>query len=294
MQDTSVDDVLAIAGHRHGIPWKLVGPIVGGSQQGAYEIVGEMGRRAVLKWHRAHLPARQLRDTAVALEAARARGWPTSRWLSYGPLPGDGAYIIEEFIDGSRPTTVEGTLLDQLLDAVRLQAGARPETVQDWSAYIYRVVFEGEAGLAARMRDRPETAALLARLEEMVADGRGLALPSEDLVHGDFVLNNMIVSDGRPYLVDAAHAGKGTRAYDVATLLMETCVGGDYTMPSLNDQRRLEREGIAIAGRPAFLVCVAGRIIHLLVFGGDHWSDEVARATARCHSFLEGLTSASA
>jgi hypothetical protein len=82
-----------------------------------------------------------------------------------------------------------------------------------------------------------------------------------DLVHGDFVLGNMLVRDGVPYVVDTAHAGKGTRAYDLATLLMETTVGGDYTPPSLPDQRRLERECIALVGRDGFLVCVACRIM---------------------------------
>jgi len=170
-----------------------------------------------------------------------------------------------------------------------MQADARPETHQDWSAYISRVVFEGEAELAARMRARPETAALLRRLEQLTAGARSLRLPASDLVHGDFVLNNVLVRDARPVLVDAAHAGKGTRAYDLVTLLMETAVGGDYTVPSLADQARIANEALAIVGRAGVLVCVACRMMHLLVFGEDNWRTQVPGTVAKCHAFLDDL-----
>lgn len=294
MDRASSPDVRAVLGtinSAHFMRWTLVGKLAGGYQQGAYELADGAGGRAVLKWHTRHLPPKQLRETARAIEDARARGWPTARWLAYGPLANDGAYIIEEFIAGERPNGLVGQVLERLLDAVRLQAGARPVTDQDWSGYIERCVFEGEADLAARMRTRPETATLQHRLEQITAEARGIHLPTDDLVHGDFVLRNMVVRDGQPYLLDAAHAGKGTRAYDLATLLMETTVGGDYVAPSIKDQRRLERESVAIVGRSGFLVCVACRIMHLLVFGGVNWSDEVPRAVAGCFSFLDSLAS---
>jgi Ser/Thr protein kinase RdoA (MazF antagonist) len=286
-----VQPVLALANERHATRWQIVRRLAGGYQQGAYELQDDAGARAVLKWYSAHLPAQQLRATAQALESARVRGWPTPRWLAYAPLARGGAYIVEEFVAGVPPTQLEGTVLERLFDALRLQADARPQTDQDWSSYVHRVVFSGEAGLAARMRAHAQTSVLFERLESLVRDARDLRLPTDDLVHGDFVLNNMLVRDGQPYLVDAAHAGKGTRAYDVATLLMETTVGGDYATPSIADQRRLERHGVAIAGRLGFLVCVACRIMHLLMFGGDHWSDEVAHAVTKCESFLDSLES---
>jgi len=283
--------VLAVANDRHASSWGLVAKLPGGYQQGAYKLVGPDATSAVLKWHAAHLPAKQLTDTARAIEDARSRGWPTARWIAFGSLPNDGAYIIEEFIAGTRPTTLEGSILERLLDAVRLQADARPETDQDWSAYIGRVVFEGGAELATRMRAHPDTAALQLRLERMTAAARDTPLPANDLVHGDFVLNNILVRDEVPFLVDAAHAGKGTRAYDLATLLMETSVGGGYTPPSQADRRRLEREGIALVGRLGFLVCIACRIMHLLVFGGVHWNEQVPGAVAKCNAFLDSLES---
>ena len=279
--------VLALVNDRLGTTWALVGKLTGGYQQGAYELTGLDGTRAVLKWHPAHLPAKQLAETARAVDDARLRGWPTARWIAYGSLANDGAYIIE----GERPTVLNEVVLERVLDAIRLQAGARPDTDQDWSAYIQRVLFEGEADLAARMRAHPATAALQGRLDQLTAGARNIRLPANDLVHGDLVPNNMLVRDDQPYIIDTAHAGKGTRAYDLATLLMETTVGGDYTPLALPDQRRLERECVALVGRHGFLVCVACRIMHLLVFGGVHWDDQVPRVVAKCDAFLDSLES---
>src|SRR2546428_1599309 len=196
-----VRDLLARINTQHSTRWTLVGKFAGGYQQGAYELWDRAGGRAVLKWHTGHLPPKQLRETARAIEDARARGWPTSKWLAYGPLPNNGAYIIEEFIAGKRPDRLDGAVLERLLEAVRMQAGAQPVTDQDWSSYIARCVFEGEADLAARMRQRPETASLQHRLEQLTREAHGIRLPSEDLVHGDFVLNNIVVQDGQPYLL---------------------------------------------------------------------------------------------
>jgi hypothetical protein len=94
----AVHGLLAQANDRHGMSWGLVGKLAGGYQQGAYELAGLNGMRAVLKWHPAHLPAKQLTATA------RVRGWPTPKWIASGSLPDDGAYIVEEFVEGERPT----------------------------------------------------------------------------------------------------------------------------------------------------------------------------------------------
>jgi hypothetical protein len=283
-----VEELLGSINATHATAWTQAEKLAGGYQQGAYRLASADGGSAVLKWHRVNLPQKLLIETARTLEEARGRGWRTPRWLAFGPLADNGAYVIEEFIDGIRPRGLDG-ILESLLGAIELQAGARPVTDQDWSSYIYRCVFAGEADLARRMRARPETAALLDRLERFTSPARGVQLPTDDLVHGDFVLNNVVVRNGEPWLVDAAHAGKGTRVYDLATLLFETSVGGDSVAPEPTVQRRLERQCLDIGGKNVFLVTLACRIMHLLVFGGVQWSEDVPRTVARCFEFLDAL-----
>src|SRR6185503_13063659 len=132
-------------------------------------------------------------------------------------------------------------------------------TEADWSSYTHRVVFDGAADLVARMRARPVTAELLKRLEHLTADVRTLRLPTTDLVHGDFVLRNMLVADGALRIIDTAHIGKGTRAYDLACLLLETTVEDGWADPTI-DPRRLEDECLALVGPAGLRVCLVGRM----------------------------------
>jgi hypothetical protein len=201
-------------------------------------------------------------------------------------LPGGDVYIVEEFLDGVVPTRITGGGLEQLLSANRLQEDMRPVTEQDWSSYIHDVVFNGAADLVPRMRARPVTAQLLARLERLTVDARSLRLPTTDLVHGDFVLRNMLVADGSLRIIDTAHVGKGTRAYDLACLLLETTIEDGWADPTV-DPLRVESECLSIIGPAELRVCLVGRMLHYLVFG-DSWRDyDPTTLVAKCGSFLE-------
>jgi hypothetical protein len=264
----------------------LVGRLPGGFLQGAHELRGPDGQRAVLKWHASDLSAAQLVAAARSVEDLRARGWPTSRWIAHGALSKSGTYIVEEFVEGTVPSQVGSDVVDQLLRANRLQTDKPPETDQDWSSYIHSVVFAGAADLVARMRARPVTAQLLARLERLTADARSLRLPNTDLVHGDFVLRNMLVADGSVRIIDAAHVGKGTRAYDLACLLLETTTEDGWADPTI-DPQRVESECLSIIGEAGLRVCLVGRMLHYLVFG-DGWRDyDPSALVAKCGAFIE-------
>jgi len=283
---TEISDVISLINQRHGTSWSLVRRLPGGYLQGAYEIRGPRGERGVLKWHPTDLPTSQLLAAAQSVNRLHAGGWPTARWLAYGALPEGGAYIVEEFVDGVVPTRLAATGLELLLNANRLQAGMHPDTEQDWSSYIHRVVFDGEADLVARMRARRVTAQLLTRLEHLTANARSLSLPATDLVHGDFVLRNMLVNDGRLRVIDTAHVGKGTRAYDLACLLLETTIEDGWADPTV-DPLRVESECLSIIGPAELRVCLVGRMLHYLVFG-DSWRDyDPTTLVAKCGSFLE-------
>lgn len=280
--------IVRLANDVHGSTWSIVRRLPGGAQQGAYELRDKSDERAVLKWHTRHLPARQLTETAQIVEAARIHGWPTSRWLAYGPLPRDGAYVIEEFIEGTVPPVVDDHLLEQLLAIDRIQADLRPQTDHDWSGYISRTVFEDPTGDFRRLRTHAETARLAAQLERALVPARNVRLPTKDLVHGDFTVRNVIVRDGSPYLVDAAHAGKGTRAYDLATLIIDHAAD-----LSRGARRRVADECRSVIGTEGLLLCVAARMIVLMEWGLRHWpTTEIPRAVARCEEVIAELGAA--
>lgn len=284
-----IDDLLDIINRRDATSWSIAGPMTGGTQQGAYRLRGPEGRSAVLKVYARHLPASRLPPTAAAIERARERGWPSPKWLAFGPLPGDRTYVIEEFVEGTTPTELDGTRLDQLLRASACQVGVAPQSDQDWSAYIHGVVFDDKADLASRMRARTATAAVQRRLDRATASSRDLSMPTADLVHGDFVLRNMLIHGSELCVIDAGYAGKGNRTYDIVSLLVETSVDGQWADRTGADQRRLLSECLATADLATVLVCVAARIMHLIVFG-DRWREEdPAPRARRCMAFLDEL-----
>lgn len=283
-----VSSLIRSVNARHGSGWELAGKLAGGYQTGAYELRGAAGKHAVLKARPPRRTHERLRDTARVIDEARTAGWPTPGWLSFGVIPDAAEYIVREFVDDARPFMLEEPQLEMLLAANRVQADLRPRIEADWSRYIWRVVFAGEGGLTERMRGRPETKALLERLERLTAPAREIRLPDGDLVHGDFVTVNVLVAADKPYLIDAEFAGKGTRAYDLATFFFETSVGdGPWLSGARADE--IQAECISLIGREGLLVCVTARLLDWLGFGFDHWPAKLPAAVARCHAFLDGL-----
>ena len=96
----------------------------------------------------------------------------------------------------------------------------------------------------------------------------------------------MLVADGSLRIIDAAHLGRGTRAYDLACLLLETTVEDGWADPTI-DPRRLEDACLALVGPTGLRVCLVGRMLHYLVFG-ESWRDyDPSELVAKCGSFVE-------
>jgi hypothetical protein len=284
----SVADIVDHINDRHQGPWTLARKLSGGYHLGAYELAAADSRRAVLKWWPASDASDDLSATARAVESARLAGWPTPKWFAFGTLPDGRQYMIEEFIDGSELTGISSREVDQLLAANRIQADRRPETRRNWSEAVWRVVFEGGGGLADRMRANPESARLLRRVEELTGGARAIRLPSTDLVHGDFGLVNVLVRDGKCFVIDADRAGRGCRAIDLAELLTSATVGRYSPELIDSDARRIKEECVALVGGIGLRVCVAATMMGLVAFAVDH-STKASVYIARCHDLLDTL-----
>jgi hypothetical protein len=96
----------------------------------------------------------------------------------------------------------------------------------------------------------------------------------------------MLVSDGSLRVIDTAHVGKGTRAYDLACLMLETTIEDGWADPGL-DPKRVEDECLSIISEAELRICLVGRMLHYLVFG-DSWRDhDPSDLVAKCGSFIE-------
>lgn len=279
--------MVALANDRHRMTWSLVGRLAGGySDAGAHELRDADGARAVLKWHAGPIALERVAQTATAVAEAISAGWASPRWLAHGAL-GDGSfYVIQEHITGKAPDIIDDHQLDLILRTVGAQADLDPMTDRDWSAYTRDTVSKGGFGFADRMRAVPAAGELLRRLEDTT---RGdVDLPTVDLVHGDLTPHNMLLAHGTAFVVDADFAGKGTRAYDLATLLLTVATDG-LAAPGATVVERLRSECERLVGADGLRLCVAARMIGVVVFGFDHWPEGVDGYIGRCHAFLDVL-----
>ena len=221
------------------------------------------------------------------LDAARDAGWTSPRWLATGVAPDGRQFLIEELIDDARRARPDQDDLALVLGANRLQAGRGTSVTRDWSRWNWRVLWEDEGGYGATLRRRPDSAGLLEQI--LAANDRELVPPNDDLVHGDCVLDNILIQRGRPVFVDAEHAGRGTRAYDLATLIYEANVGGEHGTPPDEITTRYVDEGMRLVGKEGFVHCVTSSMIEFIGFGFEHWADDVAGHVAKCEAFLDRL-----
>jgi aminoglycoside phosphotransferase (APT) family kinase protein len=249
---------------RHQTSFRLAGELAGGRQDGAHQLIDTVsGRPAVLK--RAFAPS-----AIAAVQHLRGLGYPTPEWLAWGTAEGE-QYLVQAFAAGSPPPRLTPASLEQIVRLNRLQAGGNPAPAQregGWSEYAANVVYANESGWADQLRSySPDSAALMRAIDRIVAPHRDLALPNGDIVHGDLNLENILVADDRiSAVIDAAFAGYGTRAIDLASLLHFAYVHGEDTAL----RQRLHDELIAVGGRAVQCVCLAYRSITMAGWAIEH------------------------
>lgn len=263
--------LLSALNARHGTAYRLVGPLAGGAWDATFlleDAAARPPRSAVLKRGPRPSGADQFRRLVPLVERARAGGYPLPQVLLTGVDPAGRPYLVREFAPGAPLEGLSPATLDLLLAVNDRQRNVAvpPEDPQDWSRYARAVVYAGESGWAAAMRAySPATAALLAGLEAAARPYATAPLPTTDLVHGDFHTGNVLALDGRvTAVIDFEFAGRGTRAYDLANLLLATYYD-DHR--DLTVRQRLWARTLAVAGPAAGTVCLVCQLL-----GKVEWS----------------------
>jgi len=203
-----------------GTEYTLVRRLTGGLQSGAFELTGGV----VLKWTANPDWAPRVHRAADLVRRARAAGYPTPEWLAVGTTAAGSPYQLQRFVPGT--PVRDGALIDesmarQLIAACELQRDLVPEEIVNWSAYVHGVVFERwEDDLWGRVREYGgEVQELINRYDDLCRPHRGHPLPSDDLVHGDLNIGNVLVEDGVLVgIIDFEAAGSGSRVYDLISL----------------------------------------------------------------------------
>lgn len=278
-----------MASRTDGRTWRLVGRLDGGRKTGAWDVRDRDGSRAVLKWFPCACSPSRLEEFAALMRRARAAGWPTPAWHSWG-VTGEGLpYVMTDYVEGEPPARLDDSLLDALLDVVERQRQLAGSSGRDWAAYTWRSVFgDGSRWRAALARHSPEAQAAGETIARLAAPFADVRLPDADLVHMDFGLQNLLVRNGALVaVVDLEGIGRGAAAIDLATLLFSAHGNQAVTERTLD---RLVAHALARDGGPVLSVCLAGALFDWCIFATSGWEPAaVAAYLVRAASLFERL-----
>jgi aminoglycoside phosphotransferase (APT) family kinase protein len=270
-------ELLATASRTDGRTWRLVGRLDGGRKAGAWEVQDRDGNRAVLKWFPYAGSPSRLEESAALVRRARAAGWPTPAWHSWG-VTGEGRpYVLTEYVEGEAPERLDDSLLDALLDVVERQRHIAGSSSQDWAAYIWRSVFsDSSRWRAALARHSPDAQAAGDSIARLAAPFAGVRLADGDLVHMDFGLQNLLVRNGALVaVVDLEGIGRGAAAIDLVTLLFSAHGNQAATERTLD---RLVAHALARDGGPVLSVCLAGALFDWCIYATGGWEPAAVAA----------------
>lgn len=201
--------------------YTLAGQFSGGDDQGAFRLLDEAGKSAVLKISANPMWRTQVERAKAATNHLRSLGYAVPEYL-YIDSTSSGTFWLETELPGLPITSPSTEQVTELLRLIELQKGQSISEVQgqDWSWYAAGVVFRGDSGLVrVMMQFSQETSALAAQIEGLVLGLDSTPLVSADLVHGDIGISQVLIeNDMISAILDWDQVGYGDRTMDLVGL----------------------------------------------------------------------------
>ncbi len=267
--------------------YKLSKQYSGGWQGSAYEVMNSEGQPAVFKWTTNTAWVNQLKRAEPIVDKAIAAGIPTPKFLNIGTLPNGITYHLQEQVVGEPMKELDQQNLELIFGLIDKQKDMNLDTTQNWSEYVYNVIFNGESGWTEQIEKySPETKALLEKLMKNTEKARDTHLPTNDLVHGDLNLGNVMVKDGKVTgYIDFASAGKGHRVIDLASLY-----AWSFNKVPAEISNQIKDKMLSISTPNEFLIATSSSILALTSFCIDRHGDEgVKKAVTAGNDILDEI-----
>lgn len=263
--DAATPSILREINRVHRLRYRLVEPLRGGVQSGAWLLVGDNGHPAVLKWSPDRSWSGQTARARNSVRRARRAGYPTPRWLAVGVSSEGFGYQVQQFVIGSVRQRMSVAVARRLVTVLELQDGLDPDPGRSWSRYLHDWYRSEWTRTILRVEEVGEGGTeLVSVCEEILAFHAYPDLPHRDLVHGDFRLSNILFTgDDLVGVIDIEAIGSGSRVFDYATAL--DCGDAD------DEAIALLVEAAVRASEPGVLVyCAAHVFLDLVLFMRDH------------------------
>jgi len=205
-------------------------------EQGAFSITDSRGKHYVLKWRAGTQNLGRMQEAKKVTDVLRSVGYPASHFLFIGCAL-DGIYSIQTTLPGKPvyPDPLDIALIPQLLALNELQAGRAIVGLRDWHEEVVTTVLVGGDGYCLHtslLGYSQDTIKLLGTLQQIVLAHQDEPHRTNDIVHDDFQLANILVYNKQVSGIidwDALFAGDGI--FDIATLLFYS-----YDIPEMREQ----------------------------------------------------------
>lgn len=243
--------------------------------------------QCVLKLH-GHRGLDELEAIRQACEMARKAGWPTPSWKGLGNASEDVVWSLQEFVEGATLHVLTAAGARAVVAANERQSDLGKLLPSETVLVDRTSVIEG-----MMVHDRWRNLERLSnfspaglRLVEILRQ-RVLPLPdllSNDLVHGDYNHDNILLGSGRvTAFVDTDELGTGTRYSDLVDLFDHSYQNHDPP-PGCLLLRKSVVEGI---GEKGFWACLATTAIGKMNWFREQMPDRLPHRIARLQRLLE-------
>lgn len=260
--------VLEEVNSRLGTDYGWQRQLSGGEQNGAH-LIADGGRQAVLKWQSVQWKAQQLLQAFPAVTYAADGGWPVARWLEAGPLADGGAFLLQDYVEGTPMSGLAPSAVSAVVAANSRQSGLGFPDAADDSAQL-EAVLSGECGWKANVAGFTAAGAeLVRRGDDVAAWAASAPIPVSDVVHGDYSSSNILLHahSGTACFVDCETVSRGSRVRDLADLYRQSFV---YPDAAISGRRLLRAAATAIEGPLVFARCVVAVTYNNLAWWAEH------------------------
>lgn len=196
---------------------------------GGTSLVRLDGRTVVLKAWRPDSGIGDIAASLARMRTMRRRGVPIPEVLEQGEAAGC-AYLAYGEIDGEWPPQVTPRILDGLLAVVDAERGAADEPCHSWRSELERMLTTGDVSFdidPSVVEQHQGGRELLTEARTRLAACDLDHVPTNDIVHGDFAPENVLVrADHVVGVIDWERCRTGDAAIDLAGVLFDVELGG--------------------------------------------------------------------
>lgn len=287
------ESVLTEVNNQVGSRYRWQRPLLGGEQSGAHLVI-EDGRSVVLKWEQAGWKADQLLQAFPAVVHATDGGWPAARWLQAGPLHGGGAFLLQDYIQGTPMSHLNTQEIRAVIGANSQQSGLAFRDAPDDSSQLEAVLSGDHEWKAEVAHFTPAGADLIHHGDEVTLWAGHAPIPVSDVVHGDYSSSNILLNQDRSRVTftDCQSVGRGSRVRDLADLYRQSFV---YPTPYNSGLSMLRTAAAIVAGPQVFAKCAVAVTYNNLAWWVEHKPKaEFDLACSRLHHLFDDVRSENA